>query len=136
MWMFHNLHSIMWEKKYLAWQHSCSIINSKKSCCIKIVPKFKKPCYRLTSSTGNVIACSNSRKYLEVCLLAGRKFKRNFDEVTFLNCVVLSMVLWVKSAESASQAVTIELVRMKCLPVLLYGTETEYLLNLHIRENI
>ena len=55
-------------------------INTKKSCCIRIGHRFNKPYCCITTSTGNAIAWSNSCKYLGVYLLAGRKFKCNFDE--------------------------------------------------------
>ena len=95
-----------------------------KSCCIRIGHRFNKPCCCLTTSTGtgNAIAWSHSCKYLGVYLLAGRKFKVNFDEAKAKYYYAFNGIMG-KVGPSASQEVIIERVRMKCLPIILYGTE-------------
>ena len=55
-------------------------------------------------------------------LLAGCKFKCNFDEAKAKYYRAFKGILG-KIGRSASHKVIIELVRMKCLPILLYGTE-------------
>ena len=47
---------------------------------MRIGHRFNKPYCCITISTGNAIAWSNSYRYLGVYLLAGHKFKCNFDE--------------------------------------------------------
>ena len=76
----------------------------------------------ISISTGNAIAWSNSYKYLGVYLLAGRKFKSNFDEAKAKYYRAFNGIMG-KVGRPASQEVIIELVRMKCLPILLYGTK-------------
>ena len=98
-------------------------INTKKSCCIRIGRRFNKPCCCcLTTITGNAIAWSNSCKYLGVYRLAGRKFKCNFDEAK-AKYYAFNGIMG-KVGRSASQEVIIEQVHMKCLPIILYGTES------------
>ena len=75
----------------------------------------------ITTSTGNDVAWSNSCKYLGVYLLAGHKFKRNFDEAKAKYYRAFNGIIS-KEGRFASQEVIIELVRMECLPILLYGT--------------
>ena len=74
----------------------------------------------ITTSTGNAITWSC--KCLEVYLLVGRKFKCNSDEAKAkhyrsFNCIIG------KIGRSAYQEIIIELVRIKCLPIILYGIE-------------
>ena len=82
----------------------------------------------ITTSTGNDVAWSNSCKYLEVYLLAGRKFKCNFVEDKAKHHRAFNGIMG-KVGRSASQEVIIELVRMKCLSILLYGTKACILAN-------
>ena len=55
-------------------------------------------------------------------LLAGGKFKCNFDENIAKYCRTFNGIMG-KVGRSASQEVIIELVRMTVLPIILYGTE-------------
>ena len=55
-------------------------------------------------------------------LLAGREFRCNFDEAKAKYYRAFNGIMG-KVGRSASQEVIIELVRMKYLPILLYGTE-------------
>ena len=57
--------------------------------------------------------------------LAGRKFKCNFDEAKAKYYRAFNGIIMImgKVGQSASQEVIIELVRMKSLPILPYGTE-------------
>ena len=55
-------------------------------------------------------------------LLAGRKFKCNFDETKAKYYCAFNDIMG-QVDRAASQEVIIDLVRMKCLPILLYGTE-------------
>ena len=95
-------------------------INTKKSYCFIIGHRFDKPCSCLTTSTG--IAWPNSCKYLVVYLLAGRKFKCNFDEAKAKHHHAVSGIMG-KVGRSASQKVIIELMRMKCMHILRYRAE-------------
>ena len=104
-------------------------INTKnKYCFIRNGHKFNKPCCCITTSAGNAIAWSNSCKYLGMYLLAGRKFRCNFHEAKAKYYRAFNGIIG-KVGRSASQKVIIELVRMKCLPFLLYVTEAWPLAN-------
>ena len=101
-------------------------LTPKTSCCIRIGHRLNKPCCCLTTQTGNDIVWSNSCKYLGVYLLAGRKFKCNFDEAKAKYHRAFDGIMG-KIGRSASQEVIIGLVRMTCLPILLYDAEACHL---------
>ena len=99
-------------------------INAKKSACLRVGSRFRHRCSTVSTLDGREIRWDESIIYLRVhiiimsakafaCSLANAKksFYRAFNAV------------FGKVAGVASEEVTVELLKVKCLPVLLYGLE-------------
>ena len=100
-------------------------INAKKSACVRIGSRFRHH-YRSTVSTldGREIGWEESIRHLGVhitsakaiaCMFMSKCYKKSFYRA--FNAV------FAKVAGVASEDVTVELLKVKCLPVLLYGLE-------------
>ena len=98
------------------------VINAKKSAFVRIGSRFRNRCCTLSTTDGREIKWAESVGYLGVhifsvkalgCSLvhAKKSFYRAFNAV------------FGKVAGVASEEVTVELLKVKCLPVLLYGLE-------------
>jgi exonuclease III len=97
-------------------------LNVKKSCCIRIGPRFDRCCANLVIADGSVINWCSELRYLGVFLLAGANFKSSFDNAKrafnrSVNCI-LSRV-----GTKCSEVVLAQLIRSKCVPILIYGSE-------------
>jgi len=97
-------------------------INTKKSCCLRVGPRFDFPCAAITTSGGNSLPWVSETRYLGTYITAGRGFrcsvthaKRSFHRA--INAV------FGKVGRLASEEVTLQLAKSKCLPVLIYGLE-------------
>ena len=113
----------------------CSIqtgqLTHTKSYCIRIGHRLNKPCYCITPSTGNGIAWSNSCKYFGVYPLVGRKFKCHSDEAKPKYYRTFNGVMG-KVGRSSCQEIIIELMRVKCLNIIICGIEARLLEINHI----
>jgi len=94
----------------------------KKSACVRTGARFRHHCSTVSTLDGRELRWEESIRYLDVhitsakafaCLLANAKksFYRAFNAV------------FGKVAGVASEEVSVELLKVKCLPVLLYGLE-------------
>jgi len=97
-------------------------INEKKSCCLRIGPRFDLACTCVVTSDGHKIPWVNEIRYLGTYIVAGRQLrcsithsKRSFHRS--LNAI------FGKIGRIASEEVTLELVKCKCFPILLYGLD-------------
>ena len=97
-------------------------INSKKSCCMRIGPRFNAKCNHLTTSCGSELPWATETKYLGIHLTQSRTFKCSFDHAKRAFYRSLNAELG-HIGRSASEEVVIQLVTQKCLPMLLYYTE-------------
>jgi hypothetical protein len=97
-------------------------LNVNKSFCLRFGPRFKVPCSNLTSLFGQEINWVSSFRYLGVYFTASRYFKCDF---TFAKRAFFRSVnsVFGKVLRVASEEVVLELVRSKCLPILMYGLD-------------
>jgi len=97
-------------------------INFKKSSCVHIGPRHDVSCASVVSLSGQMIPWVKEARYLGIHIVGSRTFrcslsmaKRSFFKST--NAV------FGKIGGRASEEVIIEIIRTKCMPVLLYGLE-------------
>jgi hypothetical protein len=97
-------------------------INVNKSMCIRFGPRFDHKCAELTTLLGGSIKWVSSCKYLGIFLISGRCFKCSFDQAKSkffraFNCI------YSKVSCATNEDTVITLLKVKCLPILLYATE-------------
>ena len=107
-------------------------INAKKSCCIRIGPRFAAFCCDIVTSTGAKIPWATTVKYLGIYLTSSRVFRCCLDEPKRSYYRSVNSILG-KLCRIASEEVILHLVSSKCLPILLYGSETGFLSKTDIR---
>ena len=112
--------------------HACefelSCINTKKSCCIRTGPRCDVKCASISTMKGHNLPWVSEIRYLGTYyIIKGRQFrcsvanaKRSFNRST--------NAIFGKLGRIASEEVTLQLVKSKCLPILLYGLECYSLL--------
>ena len=107
-------------------------INVNKSACIRIGPRHKVTCYNLVTLDGREIQWTNTVRYLGVYLVSAKMFTCAIDNAKksfyrSFNCI------FGKVGRVASEHVVVELLKTKCIPVLLYGLEVCSLSKTQIR---
>jgi hypothetical protein len=97
-------------------------INVKKSCCLRVGPRYDKICCHFVLSAGNSLLSVKRLRYLGIFIVSSRLFKCAFDQAkqTYYRCL---NAIFGKIGRIASEEVVLQLVSSKCLPVLMYGTE-------------
>ena len=97
-------------------------INAKKSCCLRIGPRFDHKCAGITTSSGYILPWVNEIRYLGVFITSSNKFKCSLNHAkrSYYRSV---NAIFSKVGRSASEEVVLQLVSSKCIPVLLYGLE-------------
>ena len=97
-------------------------INAKKSCCMRIGPRFDATCANITTASGSFLPWVNVMRYLGVYLTSSRTFKCSLDNAKRSFYRALNAIFG-KIGRVASEEVVLQLVNSKCIPILLYGTE-------------
>jgi len=98
-------------------------INVKKSACMRCGSRYKKICaVRLLYQVILSAAWVESAKYLGVYLVSSTKFKCSFsnNKAGFFKAF---NSIYGKIGRSASEYVIFELIKSKCLPVLMYAID-------------
>ena len=97
-------------------------INANKSVCIRFGPRYDSDCNCLTLSQGGALLWTKHCRYLGVNFVSARVFKCSFDNS---KCKYFKAVnaIFSKVGRFASEEVVLNLLRVKCLPVLLYCVE-------------
>ena len=97
-------------------------INVSKSMCIRFGPRFNVDCAELTSLYGGALKWVNSCRYLGVYFESGRTLKFSFSnaKASFYRAF---NAMYGKIGRLASEDIILQLLRAKCMPVLLYATE-------------
>ena len=97
-------------------------INSKKSYCLRVGPRYSVNCVNLVSLSGNVIKWVSVVRYLGVYIRSARTFRCCFDSAkrSFFGSF---NSIYGKIGGTTSEEVIIHLINTKCLPALLYSTE-------------
>jgi Reverse transcriptase (RNA-dependent DNA polymerase) len=97
-------------------------INPKKSVCIRFGQRFNAQCEHITSVSGMKFEWVDNCRYLGVFFVSGRQFRCSFDNAKRLLFTSFNSI-FSKVGAFASEDVVINLLRSKCIPVLLYGVE-------------
>jgi len=94
------------------------LINSKKSCCVRIRPRYDNFCVNIATCDGRSLAWVKEIRYLgllSVHALLDAQTKRSFYRAA--NCI------FGKIGRIVSEDVIIQLLKSKCIPILLYALE-------------
>jgi len=97
-------------------------INVKKSCCIRIGPKYDIKCADITTSSGCALPWVSEIRYLGIFIVSSHLFKCSLKHAKS-SCYRALNAIFCKVGRIASAEVTLELVAKKCWPILLYGLE-------------
>ena len=102
-------------------------INFKKCSCIRIGPRCNSMCRNISKSSTNVtILWVNEFKYLGVTLINSRTFKCSLDHAKKSFYRRANAILG-NIGRTASKEVILEVIKSKCILVLLYGLEACHL---------
>ena len=98
------------------------MVNSKKSCCMRIGPRCDVTCANLTTINGQELPWVKEMRYLGVYITQSRCFKGDTHEnkKSFFRSV---NAIFGKVGRVASEEVVLQLLFSKCLPILLFGLE-------------
>ena len=97
-------------------------INVGKSACLRIGKDYKTAPLCIKTSDGREIPWQNSIRYLGMYLIANKVFTCSFDNAK--KCYYRAFnAIYSKIGGIASEEVIVEMLKMKCLPVLLYGID-------------
>ena len=97
-------------------------VNVKKSNCIRFGNRFDAPCVDLVSVHGGCIQWVDSCRYLGVYFCSGRSFRCSLDDAKGRFFRAFNAI-FSKVGRFASEPVVLNLLRTKCLPILLYCAE-------------
>jgi len=103
-------------------------VNSKKSCCLRVGPHCNKHCKNICTSGGHLIPWVDEMRYLCLFIVQSRAFKCSLDHAkrSFYRA---ANGIFGRIGTMASEEVILELIKTKCLPILLYGLEVCHLSN-------
>jgi len=98
------------------------LINAKKSCCLRIGPRFDFTCANINTLSGQIIPWVEQFRYLGVFIVQSRVFKvsTSYAKRSFYKAL---NSIYGKIGRFASEDVVLHLVNSKCVPVLIYGLE-------------
>ena len=95
----------------------------KKSCCLRIGPRFDATCTCVITSDGHSLPWVSEMRYLGILyFVAGRNMSCS---VSYAKCSFYrsSNAIFAEVGKHASKEVTLQLVKNKCMPMLLYGVD-------------
>jgi len=97
-------------------------INTKKSCCMRIGPRNDYICANITTNQGYNLPWANEIRYLGTYIVKSRQFRCSLDHAkkSFFRS---ANAIFGKVSRTASEEVTLELLKSKCVPILIYGLE-------------
>ena len=98
-------------------------INTKKSFCLRIGKRFSVQCGNIVTKNGSIIPWSNSIRYLGIYIKSSNSFKCCLDEAKKSFHRSLNAIFG-RVGRIASEEVVLHLVFSKCIPILLYASET------------
>jgi len=102
--------------------HLDMAINSKKSCCPRVRPRCDKPCNNLYTSGGHLIPWVDEMRYLGLFIVQSHIFRCSLDHAKSSFCRAVNGIFG-KIGRTTSEEVVLELIKTKCLPILLYSLE-------------
>ena len=98
------------------------LINTKKSCCMRIGERCNSQCASIVTLSGDSIPWVEEIRYLGVFIVKFRYFKCSLDHAK-RSFYRTANAIFGKIGRIASEEVTLELIKKKCIPALLYGLE-------------
>ena len=98
------------------------VINFKKSSCLRIGSRHDAKCADIVSSSGRVIPWVKETRYLGTYIVSSSVFRCSLSMAKRSFYKAANAILG-KIGGKASEEVILQLVRTKCMPVLLYGLE-------------
>jgi Reverse transcriptase (RNA-dependent DNA polymerase) len=103
-------------------------INIKKSVCTRIGPRCNAPCANIVTSDGKSLQWVDSIRYLGVFITRHRNFKCSLHHAkqSFYRSF---NAIYGKIGRTASEEVTLSLIKSKCIPCLLYGLDACHINN-------
>jgi len=110
--------------------HACEIelnnidmaINFRKSSCLRIGPRYDATCACITSLDGSIISWATETRYLGIYIVSSRVFKCSLHHAK-CGFYRAANAIFGKVGRISSEEVVLQLVKSKCLPVLLYCLE-------------
>jgi len=90
------------------------VINTRKSCCLRIGPQNNASCLPVSLSDDTVISWVDKMRYLGIFIVRSRKFKCSLEHAkkSFYRA---ANVVFAKIGRVASKEVTLQLIKVKCL---------------------
>jgi hypothetical protein len=98
------------------------LLNAKKSCCLRIGERYNAVCADILTIAGDKLPWVDEIRYLGIYIVKFRYFKCSLDNAkkSFYRA---ANAIFGKIGRVASEEVILELIKKKCLPVLVYGLE-------------
>ena len=92
-----------------------------KSCCLRVGSRCDRP-YVLVDSGGHLIPWVGEMRYLGLFIVRSHTFKCSLDNAkrSFYRA---ANGIFGKIRRTASEEVVLELIKSKCMPILVYGLE-------------
>jgi len=98
------------------------VIDVKKSCCMRIGPRNDYTVSNIVTCDGHKLPWSNKIRYLGTYIVQSRQFKCSLDYAKKSFFRSLNAICG-KIGRNASEEVILELIRSKCIPILIFGLE-------------
>jgi len=97
-------------------------INTTKTSCLRIGPRNDKTCINLTTKNGSEILWVKEIRYLGIYIVRSTRLSCNLYHAkrSFYRQV---NAIFAKIGRLASEEVFLQLIRQKCMPILLYGLD-------------
>jgi len=97
-------------------------VNVKKSCCLRIGARHNKHCSEINTMNGRKLAWVDEVRYLGVFIQRAMRFKCSIEQ-SKRSFYRAANSIFAKVGRLASEEVVVQLLKYKCLPVLLYALE-------------
>jgi len=97
-------------------------VNVKKSCCLRIGARHNKHCSEVNTMDGQKPAWVDEVRYLGVFIQRAMRFKCSIEQSKW-SFYRAAKGIFAKIGRLASEEVVVQLLKHKCLPVLLYALE-------------
>jgi hypothetical protein len=106
----------------LKYGRTCNLMNKHSAKISAFYQTYGAQGYNIVVSTGDSLPWVKSMRYLGISVVSSRLFKCAFDQAkqTYYHCL---NAIFGKIGSIASEEVVLQLVSIKCLPILMYGTE-------------
>ena len=97
-------------------------LNPKKSLCMRFGPRHNVNCNNICTANGDCLSWTDSCRYLGVYLCSSNHFKSSFSNAKKSFYRSFNSIFG-KLGRLASEETILHIVKTKCVPVLLYGSE-------------